>query len=51
MERIRERYERSLRKRADRSEESGGDGDRDGEGDNYGKINLVLRVEKQEREE
>ena len=43
MERIRERYERSLRKRADRSEESGGIGDRDSEEDNDGEINIVLR--------
>ena len=51
MEEIRERYERALRKRADRLEESGGNRDRDGEEDKDGEINLVLRQEEQEREE
>ena len=50
MEGIRERYERALSQREDILEESGGDGDRDGKGDNYGEINLVVRREEKHRE-
>ena len=50
MEGIRERYERALSQREDILEESGGDGDREGKGDNYGEINLVVRREEKHRE-
>ena len=43
MEGIWERYERSLRKKADVSEESGGEGNGDSKGDNDSKINILVR--------
>ena len=48
---IRERYERAFIQREDRSEESGGDRDRDGKGDDDGHINLVVRREGKYQEE
>ena len=43
MKEIRERYERALSHRVDRSEKSDGDRDGDGKGDDDGEINPVLR--------
>ena len=48
MEGIWERYERSLRKKADVSEESGGEGNGDSKGDNDSKINILVRREEED---